>query len=249
MTRKALIISNAGEANAANYCKGVAVDVGNYTTFLQSPVGGAWRTTEVLHLDRPTSAQLQKEISDLKNLDYSFIAFAGHGYFSQKSLSTILELRSGEEYDSVKLRESSKKRTIVLDCCRRIHRDVTHEAVAKMAALREGLNLDPAQCRIYFDRAVEKCADGVVVTYACAVDQVAGDSELIGGFYSSSLIASGKALESTTQIDLKSQFKVLSIAQTHDAALPSVHRLSGGTQTPKIEKPRSEPHFPFAVIA
>ena len=107
MDRKALIISNPGEVGEENYCDGVSVDVANYINYLTSPLGGAWYRSEIIHLDRPTSTEVDKQIKLLKGCDYAFIAFCGHGYYSFELKSTILILRKHIELDSLSLRSGA----------------------------------------------------------------------------------------------------------------------------------------------
>lgn len=56
-------------------------------------------------------------------------------------------LKKNEEIDSLDLREGSKMRTIVLDCCRKVEKDIITEAavIAKFAEARAVLNA--SECR------------------------------------------------------------------------------------------------------
>ncbi|MCL6478698.1 MAG: caspase family protein [Peptococcaceae bacterium] len=138
MKRHALIISNPGELGAENYCEGVKIDVKNYISFLKSPLGGTWYDSEITHLDRPSRANVHNAITNISLCDYTFIVFCGHGYFSASKESTILELRKNEEIDSLDLRNGARKRTIILDCCRKIEKDIITETtiIAKFAEAR-----------------------------------------------------------------------------------------------------------------
>ncbi len=249
MQRKALLISNAGEENAENYCRGVFVDTESYRTFLSSPLGGAWFSSEIIHLDRPTCRQVKTEVSNLRSADYSLILFSGHGYFSESRETTIIELRKNEEYDSIDLRDGAIKRTIILDCCRKVYPEVVLEKaiLAKMAAKAEILNFN--ECRKYFDATLEKCAPGIVAAYSCSKNEVSGDGGSRGGFYASSLLKATNNWLEQSNVDLARKYAPYSIVRAHNSAIPLVARLSGGTQNPHIEKPRSEPYFPFAIMA
>jgi hypothetical protein len=249
MKRHALIISNPGETGAENYCKGVEIDVINYTSFLKSALGGTWYDSEITPLNRPSKLNMNDAIAKISSCDYTLIIFIGHGYYSASRESTILELRKNEEIDSFDFRKGAQKRTIILDCCRKIVKDIiTEEAMdVKLAKAKSELNL--SECRKYFEKKLETCSNGIVIGYACSRNETSGDSKSRGGYYSYSLLKSVTNWRETNSIDLASKWKVFSIVAAHNASINIVSRLSGGTQNPDIEKPRSEPYFPIAVMA
>ncbi|MCL6478972.1 MAG: hypothetical protein K6T65_11240, partial [Peptococcaceae bacterium] len=109
--------------------------------------------------------------------------------------------------------------------------------------------LDPIECRRYYEKRLEQCPNGIVVGYACSKNETAGDSQSRGGYYSYSLLNSAMNWQKTNNIDLSSKWESFSIVAAHNASLSLVSRLSGGTQNPEIEKPKSEPYFPFAIMA
>jgi len=67
--------------------------------------------------------------------------------------------------------------------------------------------------------------------------------------YSYSLLRSATNWRETKNIDLSSKWATFSIVQAHQASIAIVSRLSGTTQNPEIDKPRSEPYFPIAIMA
>jgi hypothetical protein len=253
MKRKALIISNPGEKETdEHYCRGVFVDVANYKRFLTSPLGGAWEISEIAELHRPTSKQVETEVSKLSAYDYTMILFTGHGYFSQRSESTILELKKNEEFDSDDLKKNTTKRTIILDCCRVVVEDLivgkmVEDVLAK--AIKQPLNA--AECRRYFDETLAKCSNGPIVGYSCSKNEKSRDSSSDGGYYASGLLraASNWRDQKDGHIDLSKQYLPFSVVEAHDAAVPLTVRRSGGAQTPNIDKARSGPYFPFAIMA
>ncbi len=249
MQRHALIISNPGEKGAQNYCEGVKVDVTNYTSFLTSALGGTWCDNEITHLDRPSKSATTNAIADLSSNDYSFIVFCGHGYYYSRQESTLLELRKNEEIDSLDLRKESKKRTIILDCCRKIEKDIITEAAMAAKFMEARAELNASECRKYFEKKLEECSNGIVVGYACSKNGTAGDSESRGGYYSYSLLRSATNWRETKNIDLSSKWAAFSTVEAHNGSIAIVSRLSGGTQNPEIDKPRSEPYFPIAIMA
>jgi hypothetical protein len=109
MTRKALLLANPGEKDGGAYCDGVNKDMSNYQSLLLAPIGGWWRAEEIQVLTRPTVSQVRAALNELRQADYGFVAFAGHGYYSARSESTILVLAKGQEIDSGELRNGAPK--------------------------------------------------------------------------------------------------------------------------------------------
>lgn len=250
-TRRALLISNPGEQGAQNYCQGVFVDIDNYKNYLTSPLGGAWFTSEINSLNKPTANQVDDEIIKMSGYDYTLILFSGHGYYSQKSLSTIIELNKYEEYDEMKLRKYATKRTIILDCCRKVYPEKL-EKLAEALIMKAEPTLAFDKCRKYFDIAIDKCSNGTIIGHSCSINETSGESETHGGFYASSLLRAARNWHKQSNYDPKHYYPnslAYSVVQTHNSAVPLVGTLSGGTQNPKIDKPRSEPYFPFAIMA
>ena len=249
--RKVLIISNPGEENSEDYSKGVFVDVENYKKFLLSPLGGYWDASEIIYLNRPRKTFVDAYIKSIESADYTFIVYTGHGYYSEASGSTILNLRPGEKYDSLDLRSGQKamRRTIILDCCRKVTRHylTEDEFLAKVARRRVTLNAD--ECRRYFDEDIMKCGSGIVIGNSCSENEYSHDHPISGGYYSSSLLKTTNNWYENTNVNLSESYSCFSIVAAHNGALEFVKKLSGGTQNPEIAKPRSEPYFPFAIMA
>lgn len=120
-SRRALLISNPGEIGAENYCKGVYVDIRNYTRLLLSPQGGSWDPSEIRHLDRPTAQNVRDWLAYFSTHDYVLVMFTGHGWYSSVDRDRILELGNKEKLQSIELRKGSSKRTIILDCCQKVY--------------------------------------------------------------------------------------------------------------------------------
>ncbi|HWE97627.1 MAG TPA: caspase family protein [Tepidisphaeraceae bacterium] len=254
ITRRALLISNPGEVGDEHYCKGVFIDVENYNRFLVAAHGGLWNTWEIIPLERPTTNLVRDQVKALSDVDYSFIAFAGHGWFSKPDDATVLTLRKGERISSLELLEGANKRTLVLDCCREIYNETAIlERREKMALSAEGYRRRPTPqlCRNKFDEGVSTATRGVITLHSCSPGETSGDSERVGGRYTSSLIGgavawadniAGNAFDSTSH--------AYSTVAAHAVAEARTKSKSGGTQTPWIDKPRTERnYFPFAVFA
>lgn len=244
----ALIIGNPGEHDEpAYYCGGVLRDLAFYPEYFRSPLGGAWKESEVTVLSRPTLQTTRDALQTLKHADYSVAIFTGHGHTDPTRRSTILSLRRGHQIDSLELRRGAPKHTLILDCCR----EVSTPRIATVTESREALMakaaLDPMKCRYYFERALQQCAPGLVVLHACSIGEVAGDDPTAGGYYSSSILSESREWSKSDRFELGYCYP-LSVADVHERAIPRVNDLSGGRQHPQIEKPRTERHFPFGIV-
>lgn len=250
MNKSILIISNPGEPGASNYCEGVNVDVDQYQDFFKSPLGGGWYGSEISHLSRPSSLQVKEAVGKLASLDYSLILFCGHGWYSSSDMATVLELRHGQQLNEMELRKGGGKRAILLDCCREVHEESIVEASMEKRAMDSAeKSLSGKECRKYYEDAIAKASSGLIITHACNINETAGDSSTYGGYYSGSLRRSAIEWMRKKDIDLKEKYSVSSIVTSHDKACRTVNTLSGGRQNPQIEKPKSDPYYPFAVLA
>lgn len=249
MHRKALIISNPGESGAENYCGGVIKDVANYRSFLLSAIGGLWRESEILEMNRPSVREVRSTISDLSTYEYVVLVFAGHGWYSTDLESTVICLREGQELDSKELRLSTTKQSLILDCCR-----VPHVGIPEVRALMDMLAkaqppIHPDECRRYYNEWIRKCPDELIVAYACSVGQRAADDSQKGGIYSYNLLKASRAWAHDPTQDTSKRFYILPIVAAHEKAASLVESARGTRQTPEIEKPRTGPYFPFCVVA
>lgn len=262
MKRKVLMITNPGINGAANYCPGVYKDQENYFAYFKEPFGGYWSNLELRHIDKPSRSNVLNELSLLfqGDIEFSIVIFCGHGWYSAKSNSNILVLNDAkEEMDSLELRAMANKRIIILDSCREVHpeyisEDITKSLSAKALFERERSVLNPEECKKYYNQSIAKCPKQIINGYACRLNEVAGDSPVFGGYYSSSLIKASKDWSETNRkiMDLSKNYSVAPFPTCHDGSIPMVSRLSGNTQNPQIEKPRvsdTESYLPFAVVA
>ena len=249
MNRKGIIISNPGEVRAENYCEGVKRDVANYRSFLLSPNGGVWRESELEEMSRPSVAEVRRKIESLRNYDYALIIFSGHGYHCSIRDSSVLELRADEEIDSDEFRGTADKLTLILDCCRKVYPEKRTMVMDSARVAKRAPVLNPANCRKYYNQRIDACSNGIVVMQSCDIDELSGDDASRGGYYSYSLLEESKSWARGSQTDTGATADILSVAGAHNAASPRVKSLSGGSQNPQIEKPRSSPYFPFCIVA
>lgn len=249
VSRKALIIGAPDEK-----IPGVNIDINNLRNFFKSPIGGFWHDSEITTLISPSTNDIRRQAELLRFNDYSLIFFAGHGHYSIEKKQTILQINSRETFDSLELRIGAAKHSLIIDCCRK-----PESERRLLKAAMESMSLDsartqqpdPAQCRFYFDKAIDNCENGLVVMNSCSIGETAGESSSEGGYYTSSLIDSANewAKKKLRTIDLAKDFDILSTQECHNFAATQVKILSGARQNPTFESPRSENKFPFAVIA
>jgi hypothetical protein len=253
ITRRALLISNPGEVGQENYCKGVYVDVKNYQRLLASPEGGAWESNEVRHLDRPNVKDVREWLAVYSSYDYVFVLFTGHGWYSYADRDRILELRKDEHIASVDLVQGAKKRTIILDCCQKVHPESLTEkralANAIYAKAAERRSPDRTTCRKLFDNGIQEAPSGIIKVTSCATGEISTDDDYRGGRYSGSLIECADDWSDAQAKDTYSRgTATISISAMHECAADKTRKLSGNLQNPTIEKPRTSPYFPISVF-
>lgn len=248
MNRKALLIGSPGKPGTDGYLGGVARDLDNYNRFLKGPLGGAWLSEEITTLNDPPASTVRAGIQTLKSADYSLVLFSGHGYHSSNRRSTIVCLRNDEEMDSTELRAGASKHSLILDCCRVVAKTtLAEDALAKMDAMARSLST--SQCRYYYDQAISECPTGQIILFACDVDETAGDDSRRGGYFAYNLIDVAETWAENNTTDLSKRYATLRVPRAHDRACEAVQRLTSNRQNPQIEKPRTEPYFPFAIVA
>ena len=254
-TRKALFISNPGEVGEENYCKGVFEDIKNFRKLLQAAHGGFWQANEIIELSRPTKKEVTAAVRGLAPYSYSFILFSGHGWYSSVDMCNVLTLCRGHEISSNELLKDANKRTIILDSCRKVyHESITESrSMAKAMLMSEEALLrqaDPYKCRALFSQLIEESSTGIIEINSCNIGETAGDDEVLGGRYSSSLIAGAENwTEQEAKKPLWASANSDSIVRAHDVATSTTQRRSGNSQNPRITKPRSGNYFPFIVYA
>lgn len=256
VTRCALLITNPGETGAENYCKGVYVDARSYQRLLLSAYGGAWEQSEIIVRDRPSKAMVQDDVKRLAAYTYSLIIFSGHGWYSSVNLCNVLTLRKDEDIAVDELLVGSIKRSVILDCCRKVYHEPIGMFGTKISAFNEailaatGRIADPIKCRALYLGLIENAPTGVVVISSCGIGETAGDDEFQGGRYSSSLVSVADQWakeEAAKPAAFGASYS--SIVATHDRATVLTKHRSGNTQNPTITKPKSMPYYPFTVFA
>lgn len=256
-TRRALLITNPGEVGEQNYCKGVYVDAANYRQLLLSPVGGAWDSGEIQLLDRPTVNDVRTWVAICSNYDYAFIVFSGHGWFSSVDGDRVLTLKKGEEIASNELLRGTKRRTLILDCCQKIHAEsITEKKIRYLTASAyqfanapQQRTPNPEKCRRLFLDSVAGAEAGFTRMCSCQPGEVSRDDDSSGGYYNSSLIDCAEEWATQQARNLWGSEASFTVVSAHDPAAVKTRSKSAQLQNPTIEKARTGPYFPFTVFA
>lgn len=250
-TRQALLISGPGDENSDTYLRGVFLDVRNYERHLLSPTGGAWGTNEITILHSPFPSDVRRWTQDHKDTDYTFIMYTGHGAYSLTDHDQILELRPGQRMLGQELRDTAKRRTVIMDSCQVYEQPLVKsrfdEAIAANAQQR---TLDPERCRRKFFADVSEAPNAVVALHSCAKGESSYEDDETGGFYNSSMIGSIVDWVRTQSSSNGRDPAALSVIGAHNAATPKTTNRSEGRQHPTIiMRPKSGLIFPIAVYA
>jgi hypothetical protein len=248
--RKCIIVGNPGIEGEDTYCDGVNRDVENYYVFLRSPLGGAWRSREIISLDRPSLGKLMQALVTVNPEDYLLFIFSGHGRYSLNSDSSILELRAGVEFNSLSLNQFGCAKLIILDCCREVSEEIERRRLFA-EALRNPLEpvLDPLECRKYYDKIIESCGDTTIIMNSCSIGQRSRDNEQTGGWFSSNLLRAIKEYHQISTTNTTREYEWITAPRAFEKAKLRVKLRSNFKQIPVIDKPRSEPYLPIGIIA
>lgn len=177
MKRKALLFGNTTAAGAQN-------DLLNWSSFLKSGRGGAWRDYEIQILPNPSKAYLQAWLNLIKDGRYDFVlvAYAGHGGWER---STILEINpDGETINEVDLKGLAPREILTLDCCRGTGAtpQIIDEAIEKSFSADTISNI-----RARYDSRMMQALPQQVALYACRVGECAYCTN-DGGYYTKNLL-------------------------------------------------------------
>jgi hypothetical protein len=109
---------------------------------------------------------------------------------------------------------------------------------------------DPEKCKKLFLESIDKAPLGNITLTSCDIDQFSTDDDTRGGRYNGSLIEClDDWFKEQSEKPVTNYSASLSVVAAHECAAERTRKLSGGNQSPKIEKPRSLPYFPIAVFA
>jgi hypothetical protein len=218
-----------------NHLPGVAIDEQNWTAHLGSSIGGAWDSSEVRILRNPLPVVLSAALIWTADADYTLIAFSGHGE-GKSDHETELQVHPSHTFPASRVASAASKQTIVLDCCREPRKEIQLEASLEKKYATDARH-EPSDARRRFDEHLKKCAPFRVTLNSCAFRQVAGENEVVGGFYTNELLKAAR---------LASPGKVMDVRDSHKLARAQVmHRQP--SQTPVGNLPRDGDTFPLGL--
>ena len=245
MKRAALLIASERGGRAI---PGVHKDVANLKIFLQSDIGGAWNSNEIIILVDPTEAILDTAVSNLKDNDFAFISYSGHGFHSKNIDQTKMCLRdamnNNVEVPIFNLIPDCQRHTISIDCCRHVEEDILIESRAYKAAMESLASARPKRERYrkLFDAAVEQAEKGGILLYSCNLNESAAEDSN-GGCFTYGLIKNALAHESKTP---KNENHYLGVDEALDLSAVYLKSLKK-QQTPQLDAGRRRYYFPFSV--
>lgn len=257
-TRRALMIASPGEDGAANYCKGVYVDVQNYIRLMTSATGGAWDGRDIANggeikvLEKPSAKEVRLWLADFSKYDYTLVMFTGHGWFSTPDKDRILELKKGEAIASVELLQGTKKRTLILDCCQDVHNDSLLQKRAQMESFSnqaQGRTPNREACRNLFLNRIAAASPGFVKMFSCKPGEKSYINNETGSYYNSSLLDCADEWVKQQARNPWGGSAALSVTEVHVPATVATSKRSGGLQNPDIDYNKTGPYFPFSVFA
>lgn len=238
MIRKALIIGGYDTKNV-----GVDADLKHYSSFLHSCYGGGWYESEVKILNSPSKFILNVAIAEVKQADFSFVVFTGHGGFNTKTQK--LELDAGEDYfiNYDKLCGLTTRQILITDCCRDHYQPkakVCNESFQLNAFDSSAPNFNI--CRKKYTEAVLNGPRSQTSLYSCSDDEFSNGGPKKGGSYSFHL------LNNATKWATHTSQQTLDVTEAHALAERSVTAdPKNKAQNPDIHTPRTWNQFPFAV--
>ncbi|HNY63372.1 MAG TPA: caspase family protein [Bacteroidales bacterium] len=238
MIRRALII----------YCNntksgklpGPDSDNNNLIKHLTSNLGGNWYNSEILSLPNPTIKQVESAvITHLKDTDYSFVVFSGHGGINIIDNKQYIELKDGDIAVN-KLFSNAKRQTIIIDACRshytpgiKLFSDSLIKSFESVAGT--------LSTRSLFDKHILNCEEGLTILYAASENQSASDSDN-GAAYLSSLLKVCMIWEKEDTENTK-----LSLKTAHKKGSIYMKNHFDTIQNPIIKPEKRKKYYPLAV--
>lgn len=183
-TRKAFLIYSPKSDMTEGFRRGAESSISNIKTFLQSPIGGAWKEEEIQLIMDPGSLRIESLRKE--NPTFSLIYFFGHGDYNQDRNQTILRSCDILIPDQV-LKTNSQKQLILIEACR----GLSTPSLADDFNLAEDVNntafLSLEESREKHKRAIYRTADGIYRLYSSKKGNLSYYSES-GGHFSRKLL-------------------------------------------------------------
>lgn len=227
---------------------GVKLDIENLENYFRSPLGGAWRDSEMAVRETPTVAWVEGQLEIARNADYSVIVYSGHGEYDTIKRKWVATMAGDADFEIDRFKIGPEKSLIIVDCCRTL-RKLLKRAMDSVALAEHVEALNPAACRAHYEQCIRDAAPGFIALYAASPGQEAADSEVFGAAYLSALLQVAENWGAQNQRLAAIQRAMLSALDAHRGAKPIAESSSGYRQTPTHECSKTAPAFPFAVVA
>jgi hypothetical protein len=147
MKRKALIIY-CDNTPPSKKLDGPPKDNNNYRRFLTSNYGGAWEPGEIESIQNPTINEVAEVINHMNGMDYTLTIFTGHGDMQKDnwgSWQQYCQVLDGE-ITVHNLKSDSKKKTVIIDACRKYEVSPASIIMNYLAAEQRGIL---KQCQLF----------------------------------------------------------------------------------------------------
>lgn len=241
MKRRALIIycddTNSGKLS------GAVRDAQNLKSFLMSIAGGEWRNDEIGFLRNPSDSRVKGAVNSfMKNADYTFTVFSGHGFINtDDGFKQYLELNN-KNIPLKDLITNSQKQTIIVDACRNYYSPHKESLLEEYSSfLGDAEHFERPSTRNIFDNIIKKASKGISVIYSSSHQQNSLDTPS-GGAFLFSLLSYAQNWSST-----RSNFAYLPLNTALTRAKSLMYSKFDTVQRPIMSAKSGINHFPLAV--
>lgn len=246
MKRRALLIGYTAEDSEEATLGGVRIDLNKYKNYLMSIRGGAWNSSEIITLEGPTKAELNRHIRNLiaDEVDLAFTVFSGHGDFDdvEHQCRSFL-LNKNEMFLEKDIAGIAKQQILICDSCANRRGESALESLQKvrnsLQSLIEEKNEEKIIARKKYEDWCRLSSPQIIRLYAAKVGTSADDRN--GGVYTSSLIET-----------LENAQHSIDIVEGHDNASRLVRMRTatrdGSSQVPERQVSRVSKFLPGAIV-
>lgn len=225
---------------------GAEQDAQDWSRFLPSVEGGAWKDYEICVLRDPSKAAVNiwLEHAKKRNIDYAILAFSGHGEVVKTSYSqeTRIYVSKSDYFTEKTFTADAQRELVILDACRELRVEKSLEKIAAANVLAEAFSSRAEDrlrlAREYYDKAINENPVGRTFVYSCSVNETASDDP------SFSRVFVGEGVELATSHPTRS---VISAKSVFDRSKSLIVENFKQKQTPVYDGGRRITHLPFSV--
>jgi hypothetical protein len=212
-----------------------------YKTFFLSYAGGAYEENEIGCYEEPSTIQTAA-FFDSKQFDFVAIVLIGHG--ATQDNYQAFQLNEGEIIQAGTFSIRAKKQLYIVESCRRTTTGLNPTNLSgKTPNFRKGgvirLPLSRSKCRKLYDAAIDQCNEGIVILFACSINETAKNY-----YFSRLLIKSAN----NWHISIKHKSTILNVSHLINYVAPIIDRKAKictlSSQHPQMV---GKENFPIAV--